>query len=119
MAKGASASHRDSAGASVLVHAAHARMPKVVKALLAGTSGVDKDAASDEGVTALIAAAMKVLHAVGRGTLHGLGRSGAYVLVLHARVGQQCTVTPIFGCCGYTMPKGWYSGYHIRVPKWS
>lgn len=58
--KGASASHKDSAGASVLVHAAHARMPKVVKALLAGAEGVDKDGASDEGVTALIAAAMKV-----------------------------------------------------------
>lgn len=58
--KGASASHRDSAGASVLVHAAHARMPKVVKALLSGAEGMDKDSASDEGVTALIAAAMKV-----------------------------------------------------------
>lgn len=62
MSKGASASHRDTAGASVLVHAAHARMPKVVKALLAAdaAAGVEKDAASDEGVTALIAAAMKV-----------------------------------------------------------
>ncbi|CAM9763513.1 unnamed protein product [Ascophyllum nodosum] len=57
--KGAVASHKDSTGASVLVHAAHARMPKVVKALLAGAEGMDKDAASDEGVTALIAASMK------------------------------------------------------------
>lgn len=62
MTKGASASYRDAAGASVLVHAAHARMPKVVKALLAApaAAAVEKDAASDEGVTALIAAAMKV-----------------------------------------------------------
>lgn len=62
MTKGASASYRDTAGASVLVHAAHARMPKVVKALLdaPAAAAVDKDAASDEGVTALIAAAMKV-----------------------------------------------------------
>lgn len=63
MIKGADASYRDSTGASVLVHAAHARMPKVVKALLgSGSPGVDKDASSDEGVTALIAAAMKVLY---------------------------------------------------------
>lgn len=62
VSKGASASHRDTAGASVLVHAAHARMPKLVKALLAAgaTAGVEVDAASDEGVTALIAAAIKV-----------------------------------------------------------
>lgn len=62
VSKGASASHRDTAGASVLVHAAHARMPKVVKALLGAgaAAGVEMDAASDEGVTALIAAAMKV-----------------------------------------------------------
>ncbi|CAM9820487.1 unnamed protein product [Pylaiella littoralis] len=61
VSKGASASHRDTAGASVLVHAAHARMPKLVKALLAAgaTAGVEVDAASDEGVTALIAAAIK------------------------------------------------------------
>lgn len=60
--KGASASYKDSAGASVLVHAAHAKMPKVVRALLdaPASAGVDKDAASDDGVTALIAAAMKV-----------------------------------------------------------
>lgn len=83
VAKGASASHRDSAGASVLVHAAHARMPKVVKALLAGTSGVDKDAASDEGVTALIAAAMKVLYVVGGRKLNVFGRSGVHVVVSH------------------------------------
>ncbi|CAN0243799.1 unnamed protein product, partial [Scytosiphon promiscuus] len=59
--KGASASYKDAAGASVLVHAAHAKMPKVVKALLDApeSAGVDKDAASDDGVTALIAAAMK------------------------------------------------------------
>lgn len=62
MTKGASASYRDATGASVLVHAAHARMPKVVKALLdaPASAAVDKDAASDEGVTALVAAAMKV-----------------------------------------------------------
>lgn len=44
------------------MHAAHARMPKVVEALLAApaSAGVEKDKASDEGVTALIAAAMKV-----------------------------------------------------------
>lgn len=62
MRKGAKAAYRDDTGASVLVHAAHARMPKVVKALLEAPAeaGVDKDAASEEGVTALIAAAMKV-----------------------------------------------------------
>ncbi|CAN0517282.1 unnamed protein product, partial [Laminaria digitata] len=59
--KGAKGSYRDDTGASVLVHAAHARMPKVVKALLEASAdaGVEKDAASEEGVTALIAAAMK------------------------------------------------------------
>lgn len=42
-------------------------MPKVVEALLAApaTAGVDKDVASSEGVTAVIAAAMKVGEAVG------------------------------------------------------
>lgn len=45
-----------------MVHASHANMPKVVKALLGApaSAGVDKDAASDEGVTPLVAAAMKV-----------------------------------------------------------
>lgn len=64
--KGAHARYRDASGATVLVHAAHANMGKVVKALLsapAETTGVDKDAASEEGVTALIAAAMKVRQA--------------------------------------------------------
>lgn len=63
VSKGAGAGHRDASGATVLIHAAHARMVKVVDALLKAPtdgSGVDKDAASDEGVTALIAAAMKV-----------------------------------------------------------
>lgn len=85
--KGASASYRDSTGASVLVHAAHARMPKVVKALLAApadVTGVDKDAASDEGVTALIAAAMKV-----GGTTKG--RGGGWV------VGERI-------CCKFGLP---------------
>ncbi|CAB1112189.1 unnamed protein product [Ectocarpus sp. CCAP 1310/34] len=61
VSKGATASYRDAGGASVLVHASHAKMPKVVKALLEApaSAGVDKDAASDEGVTPLIAAAMK------------------------------------------------------------
>lgn len=61
--KGAHGGYRDAAGATVLIHAAHANMGKVVKALLdapADKSGVEKDAASDEGVTALIAASMKV-----------------------------------------------------------
>lgn len=68
--KGANAAHRDASGATVLIHAAHARMTKVVAALLAApveASGVDKDAASDEGVTALIAAAMKVCMVGDRG----------------------------------------------------
>lgn len=62
MSKGAKADFRDPSGATVLVHAAHSRMAKVVSALLAApaSTGVDKDAHSEEGVTALIAAAMKV-----------------------------------------------------------
>eukprot|EP00752_Nemacystus_decipiens_P008526 g7615.t1 len=70
--KGASASYKDTAGASVLVHAAHARMPKVVKALLdapaaAGghadivdmllAANCNKDAADKDGTNALMAAA--------------------------------------------------------------
>lgn len=60
--KGAKADYRDPSGASVLIHASHARMTKVVTGLLAAPveSGVDKDSASDEGVTSLIAASMKV-----------------------------------------------------------
>lgn len=62
MNKGAKADFSDPTGATVLIHAAHARMTKVVAALLGAPaeSGVDKDSASDEGVTSLIAAAMKV-----------------------------------------------------------
>lgn len=95
MSKGASASHRDSAGASVLVHAAHARMPKVVKALLSGSSGVDKDAASDEGVTALIAAAMKVRGAIGEGTLSYNNRSSLHAQLTTVNVGARLNISSV------------------------
>ena len=89
MKKGAVASHKDSTGASVLVHAAHARMPKVVKALLAGAEGMDKDAASDEGVTALIAASMKVCACV------SISRSVAYLyLYTGVHIGE-LLITPL------------------------